>query len=243
MDWSKFDFADFGCHDFAGSRAFAGMFGGSKFVGFDTDRDLVIKNSQQGYDCIQWDVSQPFDEYPGCCGSVPIPAKCVRYVMMSHILEHLENIYAVRGAIKNAVYMAQDFIIITGPSFDAALPLAKLGLKSIWHNCSDHKMHLTTEQLAWCLILEGLNDFVIWNGPTYNGVDDTELHSLASPSGCDYFDKGTFPSKSHLKKNNGLVRAIPRWFTCIAYLTDTDREKHKAMYEKLKQSVKVCWKG
>ena len=71
----------------------------------------------------------------------------VRFVTISHTLEHLRDLVEVRKTLGSAVKVATDFLFIRGPYFDADDLLQTQGLKFFWSDWSGHPCHLTTGQL------------------------------------------------------------------------------------------------
>ena len=89
-------------------------------LGIDIKPSKVQEMLQAGYDCIQGDVTQ-----------LDLLENSVRFVVMSHVLEHLPNLEAVRAAIANAARVGSDFLFIQGPYFDADKYLRSLERKGI----------------------------------------------------------------------------------------------------------------
>ncbi len=129
---SDYDFLDFGASkggaiDFAIQRL-----GGTKGLGIDRDPNKVQGMIERGYDCLLGDITR-----------LPLPPDSVRFVTMSHILEHLPDLTVVKEAILCASRIASDFLFIQGPYFDADEYLKNNGLKYYWSDWHGNPCHLT----------------------------------------------------------------------------------------------------
>ena len=88
-DLRDFDFLDFGagngrCINFANS-----CLGGGRGLGIEKKRESAQRLRNSGYECIHGDVT-----------SLEFPRDAVRFVTMSHFLEHLPDASAVRDAVE-----------------------------------------------------------------------------------------------------------------------------------------------
>ena len=184
MDVSAYDFLDFGastggCIEFAKARL-----GGTNGLGVDIDRQKVARMRTLGYACAEGDVTQ-----------VDLPDDSVRFVTMSHILEHLPDIEAVERTLACAARVASDFLFIQGPFFDADGILAGDGLKFYWSDWTYHTCHLTTEVLRGTLQALGLRDYVCMAREEVAGSADAAIHPLDSPPDQHDYDPDVHPPK------------------------------------------------
>ena len=164
------DFLDFGaskggCIDFALRRL-----GGRKGLGVDNDPKKVAQMRSLGYDCIEGDVT-----------NLNLRARSVRFVTMSHVLEHLPDLEAVRRAVGSAARVSSDFLFIQGPYFDADEALAARGLKFYWSDWGGHTCHVTTPRLGAVLDALRLRDYLIMARVPVLGSADPAIHPLSSP--------------------------------------------------------------
>jgi len=128
VNLSDYDFIDFGaskggCIEFAMARL-----GGQRGLGIDINTNKAEEMRRNGYDCIEGDITK-----------LALTGKSVRFVTMSHILEHLLDLLSVEEAIKSAAHVASDFQFIQGPFFDADEFLKKQGLRFFWSYWTGHK--------------------------------------------------------------------------------------------------------
>lgn len=184
MDVSAYDFLDFGastggCIEFAKARL-----GGTNGLGVDIDSQKVARMWSLGYDCAEGDVTQ-----------VDLPDDSVRFVTMSHILEHLPDLDSVRRALAGAARVASDFLFIQGPFFDADGILAEDGLKFYWSDWTYHTCHLTTDALRETLDALGLRDYVCMGRAVVADSTDPAVHPTGSPPDQHDYDAGEHPPK------------------------------------------------
>ena len=177
MDLTGYDFLDFGaskggCIDFAKARL-----GGTNGVGVDIDPRKVAQMRALGYDCVEGDVT-----------ALDLPDDSVRFVTMSHVLEHLPDLDAVSRALESAGRVASDFLFIQGPFFDADGLLAADGLKFFWSDWSGHKCHLTTGDLGTTLKALALADYVCMGRLPVKDSGDPTIHPLDSPRNQHEYD-------------------------------------------------------
>ena len=164
------DFLDFGaskggCIDFAVARL-----GGKRGLGIDNDPAKVQRMRDLGYDCLRADIL-----------NLDLPENSVRFVTMSHFLEHLHDLDAVRKAIECAARTAQDFLFIQGPYFDADGLLRDRGLKFYWSDWHGHRCHLTITDLQVVLNELALGEYLVMGRTPVADSLDPSIHPLASP--------------------------------------------------------------
>jgi hypothetical protein len=88
-DLAGFDFLDFGASTGSSIEFARERLGGRRGLGVDLDPNKVETMRRCGYDCIQADVT-----------GLDLPAKAVKFVLMSHFLEHLPDLECARKAIR-----------------------------------------------------------------------------------------------------------------------------------------------
>ena len=184
MELNGHDFLDFGaskggCIDFA-ERSL----GGRKGLGVDIDPKKVAQMRALGYDCIEGDITK-----------LDLPDNSVRFVTMSHVLEHLPDLDAVGLAIRSAARVATDFLLIQGPYFDADEALARQGLKFYWSDWRGHPCHLTTGQLGRLLRDAGLRHHILMARVPVLDSNDPCIHPLSSPRNQHDYEAGVHPAK------------------------------------------------
>ncbi len=218
INLDDYDFIDFGASK-GGSIEFGkNLFDARRGIGIDLDPDKVALMRGHGYDCIEGDITQ-----------IDLPENSVRFVMMSHILEHLPGLSAVRAAIANAARVATDFLFIQGPFFDADLDLAADGLKLYWSDWTGHTCHLRSSDLERILEQLGLDQHQMHFATLISSSRDEAIHPLASPRNQHQYDPARHPEKSVSRFRYPVYREI----VCCVRLRDVPG------WERLVQRVRV----
>lgn len=192
-----YDFIDFGASKGGSINLGVKQLGGTKGLGIDMDPKKVKLMKSKGYDCIEADVTQ-----------LGFPSDSVRFVVMSHFLEHLPNLQAVEDSIKSAARVASDFLFIQGPYFDADEFLESRGLKFYWSDWHGHPCHLTTHQLREILSKLGLHDYVMMGCEEVTSSEDPAVHPLNSPIDQHAYDPEIHPEKPLMEFPQPLYRSI-----------------------------------
>lgn len=202
------DFLDFGASK-GGAIDFAlAALGGRKGLGVDIDPRKVAEMRRLGYDCVEGDITD-----------LEIRDGSVRFVIMSHILEHLSDVEAVRRAVGTAARISRDFLYIQGPFFDADDALAARGLKFYWSDWHGHRCHVTTACLRWVLGELALRDYLIMARTPVADSADRAIHPLASPQDQGSYRPGEHPPKPFVVFSRPrFPSAIYREIVCIVRL-------------------------
>ena len=132
IDLTKHDFVDFGS-GYGGSLQYAKRkLDGYNGLGIEHHvgrcNDLVKK----GYRCINANITK-----------LALPKKSVKFVTISHVLEHLKSNEDVKTVIKLAINTATDFVFIEGPAFEFDEYLHTLDLKFQWSEGHGHHTKVT----------------------------------------------------------------------------------------------------
>jgi hypothetical protein len=170
-----YDFVDFGCSS-GGSIQFAQhKLGGARGLGLDISQAKVDAARQVGYDARVTDVTGLSAEQLGT----------VRFVTMLHFLEHLGSVDLAGDCIRSACRIADEFVFIRQPFFDADSYLAALGLKLYWSHWHGHPNRMKAAELQ--AILEDLlgrrkiRRFILFNRTPIVDSDDPCVHPQSSP--------------------------------------------------------------
>jgi SAM-dependent methyltransferase len=182
-----FDFIDFGCSK-GGSLAFAKKrFGGVRGLGIDIAQSKVDSTRKTGLDAICYNIHDIPDE------------KLVRFVIMSHFLEHVPAPSDVKAFLRKACVISKEFVYIQQPYFDADGNLFKRGLKLFWSDWTGHPNRMTSLEL-WLLLRdlqrEGLP--ISYSIHAYKPIVDSadpSIHSLGSPIDQHAYVVGQHPDK------------------------------------------------
>lgn len=184
------DFIDFGCSS-GGSLDYATrIFDGKKGLGIDLQEKNVEKTKAAGYLALQGDLTK-----------IRPLSKRVRFVIMSHFLEHVPSVTDAKRCIKSAINSSDEFVYIQQPYFDADPLFMQHGLKAYWSDWHGHPNRMTSLEFHNILhpfLKEGLIDrFAIYGRKPIKKSKDVALLSLIEPQDQSRWDK-----KIHRKKPN-----------------------------------------
>lgn len=192
-----YEFLDFGASKGASINFGVRRLGGTRGLGIDLDPEKVRQMSEKGFDCIEADATR-----------LQFPPGSVRFVVMSHFLEHLPGLEQAERAVESAARTASDFLFIQGPYFDADEYLEARGFKLYWSDWTGHPCHLTTGQLREILLRLGLEDHVMMVCDEITDSSDPAVHPLDSPPDQHDYDLGIHPDKPYVKFARPLYRSI-----------------------------------
>jgi 2-polyprenyl-3-methyl-5-hydroxy-6-metoxy-1,4-benzoquinol methylase len=177
INLSAYDFIDFGCSK-GGSIEFAKQYlGGKNGLGIDIDISKVELTISMGYDALQGDLT-----------NLELPDKCVDFVIISHMLEHLPDQATCKAVLASAVRVARKFVYIQGPWFDADRYLALIGLKMTWSDWSGHTLHLTTKILSRMLNTLECKNVLLFGRKLIESTDDPFIIPIQSPKNCQQYE-------------------------------------------------------
>lgn len=207
-DLSEYDFVDFGAST-GGSVEYALQhLGGTKGLGIDIRIQKVQEMRKAGYDCIEGDVT-----------NLALPPDSVRFVVMSHFLEHLPDLATVEKAVCSAAKVATDFLFIRGPFFDADDYLRELGLKFYWSDWpGGHQCHLRITDLYLLLLKLDLKEYDFRVREEFHHSSAKPLHPLNSPHSQHAYDATQHPPKEDFE----LPQPVYREFFCCVPLKPLD---------------------
>jgi len=220
IDVSKYDFVDFG----SGGGDFmdiAKSFGGRRGLGIENDPIRVRGINGRGKDCAYGDARS--------LGW--LPEKCVRFVTVNHLLEHMRTLHDAWKVVRNAVRLAREFVYIGGPNFDDCPRLAREGFKFYWADWPDsHPLHLTTGQLAWILSSERVRKYMVWRTAPVGSSAHPDVHPLESPRHSGHYDAAKHPPKRTVEFSP------PVWtqFVCFVSLKEGD---HSNVLRKIRRAA------
>ncbi len=188
IDQTYYDFIDFGCSNGGSLRLGIEKFGGKRGLGIDIDPRKVAEAQKNGYNAKVADVTM-----------LSKKDLSSRFVLMSHFLEHLPGYEHAKKCICSSVEIAEEFVYIQQPYFDADGQLFHHKLKFYWSDWSGHKFHMTALDfhniLNPLLEQEKIDRFVIYGDQIVNSSANTSIHSIFSPVNQHHFD-----DSKHLKK-------------------------------------------
>jgi len=145
------DAVDFGCSK-GGSLKFAcTALGASNPVGIDIDPKKVRITTDAGFKAAVCD---------GTSFVKSLRPNCVRFCTMMHFLEHLPSKSHVLKAVESAVHIAEKYVFIRQPWFDADDYLASIGCKFYWSDWSGHTCHVLMKDMLDIISTIGANSNV-----------------------------------------------------------------------------------
>lgn len=195
LDINKYDFVDFGA-SIGGSIDFATKaLNGKKGLGIDLDPEKVRKMQELG-----------FDAYCADFTKLPFPDKSVRFVVISHVLEHLPSLEIAKASIKQACDLATDFVFIQGPYYDGDEYLNKLGLKFFWSDWKGHTCHFKVKDLKDTLKELNVSDYKLFMNKLVTDSMSPFIHPLNSPMNQHDYDPAVHPPKHLINFDRNLYR-------------------------------------
>jgi SAM-dependent methyltransferase len=149
IDWSEFDFVDFGCSRGGSIRHCQERFGATRGLGVDLNEQKVEETRRAGFDAVVADATKLEGEDE------------VSFVSMLDFLEHLRNLRVVKRAIATAARLASDFLYIKHPSFEGKELVEAAGVRQYWWDWHGHKTHIRIAD--YCTIFDrlGLSTYMI----------------------------------------------------------------------------------
>ncbi|MGB3456455.1 MAG: class I SAM-dependent methyltransferase [Litorimonas sp.] len=188
LNAGEYDFVDFGCSH-GGSVEFAQQkFEGGAGLGMDIDPDKVMAAREAGRDAMVVDLTQ-----------FAARADTARFVLMSHLLEHLSGLKAAEQVMTCGVRIARDFVFVQQPWFDSDGYLFGRGLKLFWSDWHGHPTRMTT--LDFHYILKPLadrgeiRDFSVYGSSPIRTSRHSAVHALGSPRNQKSHDPSAHPAK------------------------------------------------
>lgn len=187
------EFLDFGASK-GGSIEFAKKYfckKSGKGLGVDIDREKIDEMKRKGYDAFYGDVTK-----------LELEEK-VRFVIMSHFLEHLDGFPDSKKCLRMAAKNSTDFFYIQQPYFDADGYLFSKGLKFFWSHWGGHNNHMGT--LEFYKILQGLLEekmisrYAIYVFNRVESSADEKIQNISAP-----IDQHQYDEKIHPKKDNNI---------------------------------------
>ena len=200
MELNGVDFIDFGASE-GGSIQFAReRLGGIRGVGIDIDPNKVATMRERGHECLEGDITR-----------LDLPDKCVRFVTMSHILEHLPDLETAEKVVASGLRLVTDFVYIQGPYFDADEYLESHGLKFYWSDWSGHPCHLKVSDLERMFEKMGVTDYEFLVLDEVLDSSNDAIHPLESGRNQHAYDPAVHPPKPQIT----FDRPIWREMICI----------------------------
>ena len=198
----EYDFVDFGCSS-GGSMKFAqAKLGGCRGVGLDIDEKKVDASRRAGFTAQVVDVT----------GLDASASGTVRFVTMMHFLEHLYSLDMARQCIESACSIADEFVFIRQPFFDADSYLEKLGLRLYWSHWRGHRNHMKAadfQDILDDLLAAGqIQRYILFNRTPIANSHDPCVHPLSSPIDQHQWEEGKHEPKEYREFDMPVYREI-----------------------------------
>lgn len=182
----KADFIELGCGRGGTLRYLTSRFGGEG-IGFD-DNSERLEKAGRSHVVACADITQ-----------LELPPRCVRFVALCDVLEHLPDVETAAGVLKSAGQAARDFLLIRHPNFDSDAYLASLGLRFDWSGWACHPNLMLLSDFRQIFESYGWKDFVIVNRKRIS----TSAHKAIVPLSVDKearrYNPETMPPKPIVK--------------------------------------------
>lgn len=200
MNLTGYDYFDFGCGDGANMKFIKSIAPAARGLGIDIDQRKVDKARENGFEAINFDILK-----------LPID-KLVRFVTMSHFLEHLPSVKIAESMIRRGIDVSRDFIFIRQPWFDSDGALFMQDLKFYWSDWRGHPNRMTS--LDFYLILKrslennAISGFSIFGRTPVSTTDDPCLIPLSAPVDQHHYDAARHGEKPRVKALNIQASSI-----------------------------------
>lgn len=176
--------------------------GGSRGVGLDIDQKKVDASRRAGFDAQLADVT----------GIDATSTGTVRFVTMMHFLEHLYTLEMAQKCIRSACSIADEFVFIRQPFFDADDYLAGLGLRLYWSHWHGHRNHMKAgdfQGILEDLLAQGqIRRFILFNRTKIADSDNPCVHPLSSPINQHQWEAGKHDPKEYCVFHTPVYREI-----------------------------------
>lgn len=200
LDLRGYDFVDFGCNP-GGSMDFARQkLGGGKGIGLDPNPEKVQASIAKGNEAKVAELTSLDGKKVGT----------VRFANVTSFLMNLPTADAAAKAVRSAVSVADEFVFIRQPFFDADDYLAALNLRLFWSNWKRHRYHMKANDfhgvLGDLLARRKIRGYVLFNRTKVNDSDDPVVHPMSSPPDQNLWQAGKHERKPFFKFNLPVYR-------------------------------------
>lgn len=198
MDLSKYDFIDFGAST-GGSISWAEKNLGGRGIGVDIAPGKIKKLEAAGHSGFVADAT-----------NLQLPDGIFRYATAMNFLEHLPNAEIGEAVIRQAVRVAQEFVVILGPNFDNLEYLKSIGVKKYFADWSGHQWHHTVKEFSSIFSRTGFN-YSIVQFDKISSTNHEALLPLSSPRNRGIYVPATDLPKPAVK----LDQSVYTWIAAV----------------------------
>jgi SAM-dependent methyltransferase len=213
------DFLDFGCSGGGSLKWAQRVLGGGEGLGIDIAPKKIAQAREAGWRAVLFDINKIPDH------------KLVRFTILSHFLEHVADLAAVRRFILKACRVSAQFVLIKQPYFDADGYLLKHGLKTFWSDWRGHPNMMSTMSLYQMLrdlrTAGHLARFSIHARGHIQSSADPRIHPLQSP-----IDQHQYDPARHPPKPPEVHFEVPVYYETVALVTMTGVD-HREPFRRL----------
>ena len=233
INTNNIDFVDFGCSDGANISRILAVDSTLKGLGIDIDESKLKKAKENGFNVVNFDILKLPNQ------------KLVKFVTMSHFLEHLPSVKFAEDIINCGINISSEFVFIRQPWFDSDGILLFNNLKLFWSDWSGHPNNMTTLDF-YLIFLRALKsryiyDFSIFGrGHIVNSSDEC-LIPLKAPHNSHKYDKIKHGEKSTdqelfnpVYKEVIVIARIKQHVNCEIFLKSLDH-LHLIKYESISE--------
>jgi hypothetical protein len=210
------DFLDFGCSSGNSLKLGQSVLGGREGLGIDRSPKKITQARESGLRAIVFDIDQIPDR------------KLVRFTILSHFLEHVPDLKAVRRFILKACQVSTHFVLIKQPYFDTDGYLLKHGFKTFWSDWHGHPNRMSTMSLFQILrdLRSGghLERYSIHAKGRILTSTDARIHPLQSP-----IDQHEYDPARHPPKPSEMVFDAPVYYETVAFVSIRDMDSTEFM--------------
>jgi hypothetical protein len=187
LESGAYDFFDFGCSDGGMMQYVKSFWPSLRGCGFDIATSKIELARAAGHEAFAQDILE-------------LPAsKLVRFVTLSHFLEHLDGLHHAKAMIEKAIDVSRGFILIKQPWFDSDAFLMLHDQKFFWSDWSGHTNPMTVLSFQRILrdeMLEGrIVSYSLFGRAAVRSSADRAILPLSAREDQHHFDEGRHGSK------------------------------------------------
>jgi hypothetical protein len=223
------DYFDFGCSSGANISFNNGVFPDLHGLGIDIDARKIALARENGHQAVIFDILEIPDE------------KLVKFVTMSHFLEHLGCVADARQMIAKAISVSRDFVFIRQPWFDSDGDLFQLGYKFYWSHWKGHRNKMTALDFHSILVPELENGRIRRFELFGRGVVGHGKHPTLLPLGAP-IDQHQYDEKLHGAKT-AIELPFRAYREIVARIEIGDGSGADAIMERMKPVVSLYDSG
>jgi hypothetical protein len=206
---NNFDFIDFGCSNGGSIKHAMKLFGARAGLGIDISEKKIRNATADGLKAILYNIEDIPDQ------------ALVRFVVLSHFLEHVSDMALVRKFVEKACRISRQFVFIKQPYFDADPYLFRMGLKCFWSDWTGHPNRMTSLELyllARDLAANGIvSSYAIYAKRPIEDSNDERIHPIDSP-----IDQHAYNPRKHPQKPLDVKFEFPVYYETVAVLSIAD---------------------